>query len=145
MRRHAVGRRADAPRRPAEGSHVAALREDLDAASRPVDALERTEAIGDADFRAAACGTHLLRFYSALEQAFERIAEAFNGGVPAGSTWHRELLLLMARAVPDVRPAVLTRPVVEQLDEYRKFRHRVLRPAGRTRRAAACTTGTSLR
>ena len=109
---------------------LAAIEEDLEAASSSVRELELLDAVQDDSLRAAAAATHLLRFYSAVEQAFERIAEEFNGGAPAGPEWHRELLRLMARAVPEVRPAVVSSETLTWLDEYRKFRHRVLRAYG---------------
>lgn len=37
---------------------------------------------------------------------------------------------MMARAVPEVRPAGLSAESLECLDGYRKFRHRVLRAYG---------------
>ena len=44
----------------------------------------------------------------------------------AGSdAWHTELLRQMALDVPDVRPAVIGFAAADQLDEYRKFRHRI--------------------
>ena len=109
---------------------LAAIEEDLGAASSSVKELERLDAVQDDGLRAAAAATHLLRFYSAVEQAFERIAEEFNGGAPSGPEWHRELLRLMSRDVPEVRPAVVSAETVMWLDEYRKFRHRVLRAYG---------------
>lgn len=65
-----------------------------------------------------------------MERAFERIAQEFDGGVPGSGDWHRELLRMMARAVPEVRPAVLSPESLEWLDGCRRFRHRVLHTYG---------------
>lgn len=82
------------------------------------------------DVRAAAAATYLGRMYTGLEQIFQRIAEEFNGGSPQGSAWHRELLDLMAREVPEVRPSLFSKALKSDLDEYRKFRHRVTHAYG---------------
>lgn len=109
---------------------LAAIEENLGAALLSVRELENLDAVQDDALRAAAAATHLLRFYSAVEQALERIAEEFNGGAPGGPEWHRELLRLMAREVPEVRPAVVSAETLNWLDEYRTFRHRLLRAYG---------------
>jgi DNA gyrase/topoisomerase IV subunit A len=45
--------------------------------------------------------------------------------LPAGETWHRDLLQQMAREVAEVRPAVIDRDSALTLDEFRRFRHLV--------------------
>ena len=64
-------------------------------------------------------------FYSRLERLFELIARHVDRNLPAGETWHRDLLQQMARDVADVRPAVIGRESVSTLDELRRFRHLV--------------------
>ncbi|NSW84583.1 MAG: hypothetical protein HPY90_15390 [Syntrophothermus sp.] len=73
------------------------------------------------DLRAA--GSILHDFYTALEDGFELIAQVINGGCPRGEDWHRRLLQSMALDVPGVRPPLLTRELVQELDEYLRFRH----------------------
>lgn len=65
----------------------------------------------------------LHHFYSAAETAFERIVKYFDGGLPMGDSWHRDLLSRVATEIPDVRPAVISRALQKQLDDYRRFRH----------------------
>lgn len=65
----------------------------------------------------------LHHFYSATEGAFERIVKYFDGGVPTGETWRRDLLGKVAMDVPGLRPAVISRDLQKQLDDYRRFRH----------------------
>lgn len=109
----------------------AAVREDWESvrenANRVADLLNQP--LPD-DVRAAAAATYLGRAYTGLEQVFQRIAQEFNGGSPQGSAWRRELLDLMARAVPEVRPSVISKALKSDLDEYRKFRHRVTHAYG---------------
>jgi hypothetical protein len=64
-------------------------------------------------------------FYSGLERLFELIARHVDGQLPAGETWHRDLLKQMAQEVGDVRPAVISQESVQVLDEFRRFRHLV--------------------
>ncbi|NLG68574.1 MAG: hypothetical protein GX496_03265 [Firmicutes bacterium] len=107
-------------------SLLAAIEEDLDAAASGIRELASVTGIPDDSVRAAAAATYLLRIYGAIERALERIAQEFDGGTPGGGDWHRELLRMMARAVPEVRPAALSPESLEWLDGCRKFRHRVL-------------------
>ncbi len=62
-------------------------------------------------------------FYTGAERMFERIAPELNGGVPAGSSWHLELLESMSLDLPSIRPPVITRETVRLLGEYLRFRH----------------------
>ncbi len=62
-------------------------------------------------------------FYTGIERIFEKIAPELNGGVPAGSAWHRELLESMALDLPTIRPPVIGRGTVRILGEYLRFRH----------------------
>lgn len=49
-------------------------------------------------------GAILHDFYTEIEHLFERIAPELNGGVPAGSAWHRDLLQSMTLELEGVRP-----------------------------------------
>lgn len=111
-------------------SLLAAIEEDLGAADSSVQELAGLSELPDDSFRGAAAATHLLGFYGAIERALERIAQEFDGGAPSGGEWHRELLRMMARTVPEVRPPVLSPENMDWLDEYCKFRRRVLHAYG---------------
>jgi len=65
----------------------------------------------------------LHNFYTGCENIFKRIAIMFNGGVPRGEDWHKQLLSIMALDIPSVRPAVISSNLCERLDEYLRFRH----------------------
>jgi hypothetical protein len=64
-------------------------------------------------------------FYSGLERLFELIARHVDQSLPAGKTWHRDLLQQMAHDLLDVRPAVVDEDSALVLDEFRRFRHLV--------------------
>lgn len=110
---------------------LAAVAEDWEAAKKNAGQARQvlTES-GPAELRAAAAATFLARFYTGVEQLFQRIAQEFDGGLPTGAAWHRDLLMSMAREIPTSRPALLTAQLRDMLDEYRKFRHRVMHAYG---------------
>jgi hypothetical protein len=62
-------------------------------------------------------------FYAGAERIFEDIARNLDETVPAGSEWHRDLLLQMSAAIDGLRPAVISQETRFCLDEYRGFRH----------------------
>jgi HepT-like protein len=68
-------------------------------------------------------GAILHDFYTGIEHLFERIAPELNGGVPAGPSWHRELLENMTLELPGVRPPLLRAETAHALDEFLRFRH----------------------
>jgi len=68
---------------------------------------------------------NLHSFYSGIERLFELIARYVDRALPAGETWHRDLLQQMARDMTDVRPAVIDNDSALTLDEFRRFRHLV--------------------
>ena len=71
-----------------------------------------------------ASGAILHTFYTGIEKFFVRLAPQLNGGLPSGPGWHRQLLAIMTRELPGVRPAVLSQQVAKELDPYLAFRHR---------------------
>ncbi|WP_045219872.1 hypothetical protein [Desulfonatronum thioautotrophicum] len=64
-------------------------------------------------------------FYAAVESCFEDIARTVDGALPSGKNWHQELLRQMGAELKGVRPAVISLPTRDCLDEYRAFRHLV--------------------
>ena len=51
------------------------------------------------------------------------VADELNGGIPRGENSRRQLLHDMAIAIPDVRPAVISVDLEEDLAEFLRFRH----------------------
>jgi hypothetical protein len=71
----------------------------------------------------AAIAVALHHGYVALQSAMERVARAFEGMGPAGSTWHRDLLHQMMLPMDTIRPAVLSPSLREALTELLSFCH----------------------
>jgi hypothetical protein len=82
-----------------------------------------TERDQDAYVNSVALNLH--SWYSGLERIFELVAIELEEGKLGGPDWHAELLRQMSLDLGDTRPPVLTRETVTELDEYRKFRHRI--------------------
>lgn len=68
---------------------------------------------------------NLHSFYSGLEGLFEQIARQVDHNLPAGETWHRDLLQQITKDLPSLRPAVISQETATTLDEFRRFRHLV--------------------
>jgi predicted nucleotidyltransferase len=49
----------------------------------------------------------------------------FGDHLPSGETWHKDLLLQMSKEIPGIRPALLSRDTVYDLEEFMRFRHRI--------------------
>jgi len=62
-------------------------------------------------------------WYTALESFFERVATEVEADLPKGESGHRELLVQMALALPDLRPAVLPAALKRELGKLLAFRH----------------------
>jgi hypothetical protein len=85
-------------------------------------------------------------FYTGIEKVFSLVAPELNGGLPAGESWHRELLHTMTLDLPGIRPPLLSRTTEEGLVEYLKFRHLYRNLYGfklRWRRVRELAAGTS--
>lgn len=63
-------------------------------------------------------------FYSAVEDALEKIAPELNGGLPESKDWHSRLLRNMAMDLPGVRPAVIDAQTERELRPFLRLRHR---------------------
>lgn len=90
--------------------------------TRAQSAWQTYEKTGN-DFLLDSVALNLHGFYSGIEKLLERFAKGVDNQVPGGNSWHRDLLQQMADDVTGVRPAVISASVLEQLDEYRRFRH----------------------
>ena len=61
-------------------------------------------------------------FYNGIESVFVTIAREVDDAVPTGARWHRDLLEQMGEA-NEFRNAVLSPPVMTQVQDYLAFRH----------------------
>lgn len=87
-------------------------------------ALARVGSTPD-EFDLRAVATYLDDLYKGCERICERVAVMLDGELPEGEAWHRLLLEQMGKPVNSGRPALFADPLLRQLDEYRRFRHRV--------------------
>ena len=69
----------------------------------------------------AACAM-LHSFYTEIEKILKLVARDWDGDLPASDSWHRDLLVQMSTATPR-RPAVLSKGLVDVLNEFLAFRH----------------------
>lgn len=61
-------------------------------------------------------------FYSGAERIFREVASEVDETLPSGTDWHRRLLRQMAKAVPDIRPALLGDESLKMLNDLCAFR-----------------------
>jgi len=73
--------------------------------------------------RVRALSFEIERWYTAMEATLERVLRALDGAVPAGPSWHDELLRSAAVPIEGLRPAVISPEAVDALREVRRFRH----------------------
>lgn len=92
---------------------------------RALRAWEQVQEVPDEQAFLDSVALNLHGFYSGLERLFELMARHVDGTLPAGETWHRDLLQQMARDIVDVRPAVIGQDSALSLDEFWRFRHLV--------------------
>jgi len=102
------------------------VRRELEALEKVADRvagawIDAAASPGGYNVDAAALNLH--GFYAGLERVFLTVAERIDESVPTGSAWHQELLRQMTIALPDVRPAVVSEQLAQELDRYRGFRH----------------------
>lgn len=87
-------------------------------------ALKRAGETPD-EYDVRALATYLDDFYTGCERLCERVAVALDGGLPQGEHWHQLLLGQMGEPGGQERPPLFGGRLLLQLDEYRRFRHRV--------------------
>jgi len=105
---------------------VERLLDELEEISQVIDrikeGLQKLEQTDDPLY-ADSIALNLHGFYNGLERVFEQIAKEIDGNLPRGEQWHHELLLQMGKEIQGIRPAILSEQTLNQLDEYRAFRH----------------------
>lgn len=89
---------------------------------RAMEGVQRAKQTAD-DHYLDGAALNLHNFYSGIERIFELIAAHVDGFHPHGENWHQLLLKQVAEEIADVRPAVISDPVRQGLNEYRGFRH----------------------
>ena len=69
-----------------------------------------------------ALGAVLQSFYNGVENIFQTIGKRVDGQIPAGESWHKDLLLQMGREAESRKP-VISQATLERLQPYLGFRH----------------------
>src|SRR5437870_4513970 len=110
------------PEPAARAALAAVIRKDIATVERLTEMLQVLPA--DAAYPdAAAQGYTLHNIYCALENCFDQISRTFENHIVDSSRWHRELMVKMFLAIPDLRPAVLPDSLQSALNDLRSFRH----------------------
>jgi predicted nucleotidyltransferase len=104
------------------------LKEELTAMEQTIDTLNallsQAEAIPDIALIPAAAG-YTEDFYAGCERLAERVAVVLDNGLPEGRNWHELLLQQMAKPGKQGRPPLWEPSLLQELDVYRSFCHRV--------------------
>jgi len=87
---------------------------------RPLLVKSASETPTEIEISALAAMLH--SFYTGIENIFKRIAVELGDTLPAGESWHRELLDSMT-APSSAHAAVISMPLRDRLREYLRFRH----------------------
>ena len=84
--------------------------------------IESSRSIAPTLIEYTALGAVLQSFYNGVENIFQTIGKRVDGQIPAGESWHKDLLLQMGRKAESRKP-VISRTTVERLQPYLGFRH----------------------
>ncbi|NOZ49226.1 MAG: hypothetical protein GXP37_04150 [Chloroflexi bacterium] len=74
-------------------------------------------------FLTSAAGVVLHDFYNTVEKTFQQIALEVDGSLPAGDSWHQQLLRRMTVGLRERRPPIIDESLAQALSEYLRFRH----------------------
>jgi predicted nucleotidyltransferase len=104
------------------------LEDELTGLERIAGNLERAlERAGEApdEFGTRALASYVDDFYKGCERLCERVAVTLDVGLPQGERWHQVSLGQMGEYRGGGRPPLFGGSLRLELDEYRRFRHRV--------------------
>lgn len=101
----------------------AEIQADLEAIEQAYQAYHTTQADLSTPEQYIVLGYYLQVIYGLFENLFQRIAYVFENHVTDQSRWYAQLLRRMSLDIPSIRPAVISKPTYQSLDELRGFRH----------------------
>jgi hypothetical protein len=101
----------------------AEIQADIEAIEQAYQAYHTTQADLSTPEQYIVLGYYLQVIYGLFENLFQRIAQVFENHITDQSRWHAQLLRRMTLDIPGIRPAVISKPTFESLDELRGFRH----------------------
>ena len=84
--------------------------------------IDKCENASPTDIEISALAAMLHSFYTGIENIFKRVCVEIGGTLPAGASWHRDLLDSISEP-NGFRTAVISRDLCRRLEEYLKFRH----------------------
>lgn len=87
--------------------------------------MERRTTTEPDEFATRALASYVDDFYKGCERICKRVAVTLDGGLPQGERWHQVLLGQMGESGGAGRPPLFGDPLLLELDEYRRFWHRV--------------------
>ena len=103
---------------------VAASMEKIDELASSIDDAAGKNDDANIDVGAKAfLAVELHRYYTGLESVLERIVRVIDGTIPAGESWHRDLLMVASRPISNLRPTVLDAKAAGALHRLLAFRH----------------------
>ena len=70
-----------------------------------------------------AMGTYLMNFYNGIENILKRVSKEYYLIMPAGNSWHKELIVLSHNA-PGGKIPIFDQGLAERIIPYKNFRHR---------------------
>jgi hypothetical protein len=77
----------------------------------------------DQDFFLESVALNMHDFYSGIERIFQNIANVIDKNLPSSKEWHRDLLQQMNLEIPGLRPKIISKDLLMQLNEFLGFRH----------------------
>ncbi len=78
---------------------------------------------GGSDIFIEFAARNLQSYYTGVERILRKIATKIDGWIPEGERWHKDLLDQVAIEIPQIRPAVISRALRDELINYLAFRH----------------------
>lgn len=104
-------------------AELALARGALEDKTRALIARHKAAATSTSEAEIIALAYEIHNFYGLCEQIFERIRGYFAVPIARPDRYHEELLNQMALEIPQVRPAVISPELRQELDEFRRFHH----------------------
>ena len=85
--------------------------------------FDNQDGLIDDNFFIRAVGSILHDYYVAVENVLKIVCSELDENLPEGLNWHMELLKQASLNIPEVRPAIISKETMNNLDKLRAFRH----------------------
>lgn len=104
---------------------VAEIKDELLKLKKLVQKLSKVKELEKNEERLESAALRIHNFYTGCERIFKLIAMDVNDYIPDSWDWHKRLLTQMSLEVEDIRPAVISEKVKNELEALLAFRHLV--------------------